>query len=104
MVPETKTWAALGFEGVPETQPEIETGESLFARLRGAQQRAILGNAAFEAYKAGAVKLADFVGRQSDPRWGTMRYARSLKEILGKEQARKWYASAVRTSSCPTRP
>jgi len=90
MVPETKTWAELGFEGVPETQPEIETGESLFAKLPEEQQRRILGNAAFEAYKAGQVKLADFVGQQSDPRWGTMRYTRSLREILGTSEAKSW--------------
>lgn len=94
MVPLTKTWAELGFVGVPETQPEIETGESLFARLSEEQQRETLGNAGYEAYKAGMVKLADFVGRKSDPRWGTTRYARSLKEILGAEEAKEWYKQA----------
>jgi SPP1 gp7 family putative phage head morphogenesis protein len=95
MVPLTKTWAELGFEGVPETRAEIETGESLFARLSPEQQRMILGNAGYEAYKAGAVKLSDFVGQKSDPRWGTMRYAWSLREILGASEARKWRAAAT---------
>jgi len=94
MVPLTKTWKELGFAGVPETQPEIETGESLFARLSEEQQQAILGNAAFEAYKAGQVKLSDFVGRKSDPRWGTMRYTRSLRAILGADEAKRWYENA----------
>lgn len=94
MVPLTKTWAELGFVGVPETRPEIEMGESLFARLGEEQQRAILGNAGYEAYKAGAATLSDFVGRKSDPRWGTTRYARSLKEILGAEEAKEWYKQA----------
>jgi SPP1 gp7 family putative phage head morphogenesis protein len=89
-VPLTKTWKELGFEGVPETRAEVEPGESLFARLSEEQQRAILGDAAFEAYKAGQVKLADFVGQKSDPRWGTMRYTRSLMEVLGPQEARSW--------------
>jgi SPP1 gp7 family putative phage head morphogenesis protein len=89
-LPLTKTWRELGFEGVPETRAKVEAGESLFARLPEEQQRAILGNAAFEAYRAGALKLSDFVGRQSDPRWGTMRYTRSLREILGASEARSW--------------
>lgn len=108
MVPETKTWAELGFEGIPETRPEIETGESLFAKLPEEQQRQILGNAAFEAYKAGTVKLADFVGQKSDPRWGTMRYVRSLREILGGSEAKKWYtqplSSRLRQQSRPLTP
>ena len=95
MVPLTKTWAELGFAGIPETRAEVESGESLFARLSEEQQRAILGNAAFEAYRAGAVKLGDFVGRKSDPRWGTMRYTRSLRQILGPEEALRWRREAV---------
>ncbi|MGQ9555900.1 MAG: phage minor head protein, partial [Anaerolineae bacterium] len=63
MVPLTRTWQELGFEGVPETPLEIESGASIFARLSEEQQRAILGNAAFEAYKAGTVELSDFVGQ-----------------------------------------
>ncbi len=93
MVPITKTWEELGFEGVPETRAEIESGEARFARLSAEQQRAILGNAAFEAYKAGAVTLSDFVGQKSDPRWGTTRYARSLTEILGADEAKRWRTS-----------
>jgi len=91
MVPLTKTWKELGFEGVPETRVEVEPGELLFAKLPEEQQRAILGNAGYEAYKAGVVTLADFVGQTSDPRWGTMRYARSLKEMLGASEAKAWY-------------
>ncbi|MBI4321761.1 MAG: NYN domain-containing protein [Chloroflexi bacterium] len=46
------------------------------------------------AYQAGAVKLEDFIGRSEDPRWGTMRHARSHRDILGTKEARKWQQSS----------
>ncbi|MBI4492754.1 MAG: hypothetical protein HY690_08195 [Chloroflexi bacterium] len=90
MVPVARTWAELGFKDVPETRVEVPKGAELFARLPPEQQRQILGPAAFAAYRAGAVKLEDFVGRKRDPHWGTMRHARSLKGILGEQEARQW--------------
>ena len=81
-VPITKSWADLGFEGMPEQTP-IPTGEGLFQRLPSNEQRQILGDAAYRAWKAGAVDLGDFVGVKNDPRWGQSHYTRSLNEILG---------------------
>jgi hypothetical protein len=82
-IPKTKTWAELGFEGVPETQVQVERGIDLFEKLPDVDKERILGSrAAFEAYRAGAVTLSDFVGRRRSREWGTMRYARSLKETL----------------------
>jgi SPP1 gp7 family putative phage head morphogenesis protein len=95
MLPETKSWDELGFEGVQETRAGVETGELLFAKLTEEQQRQVLGNAGYEAYKAGAVKLSDFVGRKQSSSWGTTRYARSLREILGASEARKWQEAAA---------
>lgn len=68
-----------GEEGAP---PGWETGSEWLDKQPEAVQRRVLGNAAFKAYKAGAVKLSDFVGQKSDRRWGTMRYTRSLQEIV----------------------
>lgn len=67
--------------------PIKRTGEELFAELPASQQRQILGPAAHLAYEDGAVKLVDFVGRKDDPQWGTMRCARSLREVLGKRES-----------------
>lgn len=90
-VPQTKTWAELGFKGVPETQVQVGKGVDLFEKLPDANKERILGSrSAFEAYKAGAVKLSDFVGRRRSRDWGTMRYARSLIQVLGKEEAKRW--------------
>lgn len=81
-VPLTKSWAELGISGMPE-QPPIQSGESQFLMLPAKDQRQILGDAAYRAWKDGAVSLQDFVGLKNDPRWGQTHYRRSLDEILG---------------------
>lgn len=73
---------------------EIEKGEALFARMTPAQQDAKLGQAAGAAYRAGAVKLIDFVGVRRDPDWGDTRYVKSLRQVLGREEAQRWVRKA----------
>lgn len=70
--------------------PGIRTGEELFRELPPAQQEKILGKAAHLAYQAGAVRLSEFAGQRDDPRWGTMRYAKSLREVVGRQEADRW--------------
>lgn len=69
---------------------EIEKGEELFARMTPAQQDAKLGQAAGAAYRAGAVKLIDFVGVRRDPDWGDTRYVKSLRQVVGDSEAKRW--------------
>lgn len=95
MLAETKTWAELGFPGVPESGVQIEPGADKFARLDSATQREILGPAAYEAYKAGAVKLEDFVGRKYSRDWGSMRYANSLVGMVGLEESLRYREMAA---------
>ena len=100
MVPITRFWRELapgpisengpGVRDVPETRREFPKGVDLFERRSDQDKERVLGKAAFQAYKAGAVKLEDFVGRKRSATWGTMRYARSLRDILGTDEARKW--------------
>jgi SPP1 gp7 family putative phage head morphogenesis protein len=80
---------------VDEEPPARETGAEWFDRQDDATQERILGKAGLAAYKAGALKLQDFVGRRFSPEWGTTRYARSLREILGPEEALKWRREAA---------
>ena len=89
-LPRTKSWAELGFKGIPDNRPPIVLGTDRFAALSPAEQDAILGKAGGAAYRGGAVKLEDFVARRRSRTWGTMRYARSLRGVLGDEEARKW--------------
>jgi len=93
MLPVTKTWAELGFPGVPETRIEVQRGPDLFAKLPAAEQREILGPARYAAYRQGLITLDDLVHRSHDPRWGTMRREASLREVLGNEEARRLVAS-----------
>ncbi len=78
------------------TMPQRETGVEWFEKQDAATQRQVLGSdAAFAAYKNGAVKLSDFVGQRRSRDWGTTRYARSLTQILGRDEARKWREMAL---------
>jgi len=104
LAPKTKTWEELGFEGIPETQAKVEKGTDLFEKLSDGDKEKVLGKAGFQAYKAGAVKLKDFVGRKASKQWGTTRYARSLRDILGPKQAEKWIAEAVKAKRMQEEP
>lgn len=81
-VPLTKSWAELGIPGMAE-QPPIQSGQSQFLMLPADQQRRIMGDASYRAWKAGAVSLEDFVGVKTSSQWGETHYKRSLNEILG---------------------
>lgn len=89
MMPKTKTWSALGFPGVAETVQEVALGELLFDVLSEKEQRFILGPAKYEAYRRGALGLADLVGRQTSRLWGRAIYERSLKAALAAATQRR---------------
>ena len=81
MVPLTKSWEELGFKNVPDARPTVPLGTDEFERASADVQRAVLGPAAYEEFRAGRLKLVDLLARRDDARWGTMRYARSLKAV-----------------------
>jgi len=60
----------------------VETGEAWFERQPESVQREMMGPGKYEAWKDGKFQLRDLVGQQTDPRWGTMRYERSLKDLV----------------------
>lgn len=74
--------------------PPWETGSDWLAKQSPEAQAQILGQAGAAAYRAGAVQLTDYVGQRRSKEWGSTRYARSLRDILGDDEARKWIASA----------
>lgn len=82
-VPVTKSYAEIGIVGVPDTpRPAQETGAEWFAKQDAATQDEVLGVAAASLYRAGSVKLSDFVGFRDDPKWGPVRWQKSLKAVL----------------------
>jgi SPP1 gp7 family putative phage head morphogenesis protein len=102
MLPVTKNWGELGVTGRGETSiaGRVPLGVDLFDKLPEGQKQAILGSAAYRAYTDGAVKLPDFVGHKTHPRWGGMHYTRSLSEILGPAAA-KYYRSGPGPAPAP---
>lgn len=80
-IPVTKTWAELGYDGIADTNPDIEAGPDWFARQPSERQAAILGPGRHAAYQQG-LSLPDMVGRKVDRRWGPVRYTLPLGEAL----------------------
>ena len=68
-VPVTKTWAELGFTGIRERPSLHRSSEAYFNRLSEANQRAILGDAGFEAWKRGDYPMSEWVKQQDNPGW-----------------------------------
>lgn len=79
-VPVMKTWREMGFD-IDETVKPKETGLEAFEKLSNAEKAKVLGRSKMAAYQDGRFTLNDLVGRRLDPRWGSMRYERSLREI-----------------------
>lgn len=80
-VPITKTWAELGFTGIPD-KPEPEPGHAVFARLSEAEQRSILGPGRLALYKSGT-PLSAFVQKTNSRVWGPGRQLRPLRDTKG---------------------
>lgn len=101
MVPKTHTWAEIGkqygidLSDVPDTNPEIETGVSLFERLPAEKQIKILGPAKYAAWKEGEFSLSDIVGRSRSKEWGTHRFEKSLVQLLGEKKAKGYTRLAL---------
>ena len=94
-IPVTKSWEELGFEGIEDTRPAIQTGEEWFNALPESAQRERMGRSKFHAWKAGDIKLGDLSVAHDDPIFGKMFQEASLKELLGAKDARAWYAKAA---------
>ena len=101
MVPDTATWKEIGrkygidLSDVPDTNPKIPLGTSLFMQLPAEKQIKILGPAKYKAWKGGKFTLSEIVGIKRSREWGTHRYEKSLAE-LG-INARDYYIVPKRT-------
>ncbi len=82
MVPRMPPWSALGFPGVPDLRPRIQTGPERFATFTDSAQLSILGPGKFEAFKAGRLILADLVTHTHSERWGPGTREATLAEAL----------------------
>ncbi len=82
LVPQTVSWADLGYQDVPETTVQVESGPELFAAQPDSVQLAVLGPGKYAAYKAGQITLPDLVQKTYSAQWGGGRRARSLSSAL----------------------
>jgi SPP1 gp7 family putative phage head morphogenesis protein len=114
MIPVTKSWEELGaelgvdFSGVEKAGPSFEeiakkyklsaeqkrtyaqrkmTGEAYFRGLSAEEQRKILGPAKWLAWKEGKFEFTQLAKKTYSPVWGAGRGAKSLKELLGEQDA-----------------
>lgn len=90
MVPVTKSWEELGFRGLPDTRPQIQSGRDWFEGLSAAQQQGYMGGAMWDAWQAGRIGWDDFSREHEDGVYGLMRVMPSLRELLG-DDAKAFY-------------
>jgi SPP1 gp7 family putative phage head morphogenesis protein len=82
MIPRPPSWAALGFDGIPDDRPHIEPGAVRFAGFPEATKLAILGPGKYGIYRTGEATLADFVTHTHSERWGPGTREATLAEAL----------------------
>lgn len=68
-IPRTKTWAELGFPGIPEPDlGTVDAGE-WFDGLTEHEQRSMLGKAGYDAWRAGTFPMDQWSARKSNDGW-----------------------------------
>lgn len=68
-VPKTKTWEELGFTGIQDPPDLTPDADAWFDGLTVDQQRAILGPAGFDAWKAGVYPREKWTTRKANGGW-----------------------------------
>ena len=81
MIPQTKSWAELGYTGIPDTNPVIPSGEDVFSKLSEDKQRGILGNTRFQLWKDDTLVFSKLSKFTDDPVWGRSLQITPLKDM-----------------------
>lgn len=68
---------------IPDLSDEVQAGQAWFESQSDAIQRTMMGNARWDAWKAGKFEFAQLSQQHEDERYGTMRYEASLKSLVG---------------------
>lgn len=68
-LPRTKTWAELGFPGIPEPDTGLVDAGAWFDDLDEPSQRQILGKSGYEAWAAGQFPMSDWSTRKTNDGW-----------------------------------
>lgn len=88
-LPQTVSYRELGFN-IPDQRPAIPRGTDWFRGLPSSEQRALMGDSMWAAYRAGAFDFQELSVPYSDSVYGEMMRAASLKGLLG-ERAKAYY-------------
>lgn len=67
--PVTKSWAELGFTGIEDPPDLLPDAEAWFDNLSEQQQRAMLTDRGFEAWKRGDYPMSAWATRRENPGW-----------------------------------
>jgi SPP1 gp7 family putative phage head morphogenesis protein len=86
---------------------EVVRGEAVLRSLPEAVQRRVLGPGKWQAWQEGELTITptgarSVVGRVRSRRWGTMRVERSLRAIVGTEDAQRYTQRAIGKVSVAT--
>ncbi|HNB73566.1 MAG TPA: phage minor head protein [Acidobacteriota bacterium] len=107
-IPRTKTWEELGIkpkkgqDAIPDSRPEINSGDFEFSKLTREQQLELLGKERLAAYEAGdVVLLEDFFQETEDPVWGKQVRKPTLEMLLGTDLAGRYKDGFERNESLP---
>ena len=68
-VPKTKSWEELGFEGIKDPPDNIPDAERWFVNLTEAQQRSILTDRGYDAWRRGEYSVQDWSARRTVDGW-----------------------------------
>lgn len=67
--PKAKSWADLGFPGIPEVKSAVPDGEAWFNNLTPDSQRLLLGKGRYEAWKAGDFPMSQWAQLKHTEGW-----------------------------------
>jgi hypothetical protein len=68
-LPRTKSWAELGFPGIPEPDLGMQDAGAWFDGLTDQEQRSLLGKSGYEAWAAGRFPMDQWSARKSNDGW-----------------------------------
>lgn len=105
MAPLTKPWSELGFGDTPDSV-RITPGRDEFKKLPAGDQRRILGDRTYAAWRGKQITLDDVVVRKDSPVWGPSASAGNVNAALRNAEARRADVSlpAPRATQVETQP
>ena len=84
-----------GAAPITRYSPPVESGAQWFEGQADDTKLRMLGPAKYRALQAAEIDLSDLTEFRNDPKWGGTRFEPSLRSILGRREAERYYAQAA---------